>query len=178
MFRGANFTPAKDRFSTTARDSVMNAKIDKSAAFQAKMLKKFRARWSERSTLRITMKTIISAIIVAGALSQMANAFGPVGDTTHRHFYKDQEWIWQNEQNLSDKQALKDSMQGFSVTHVWDSPLAFAFPNRPPYLAFAFPNRPPYLAFAFPNRPPASLPAISNTAQYLAFAFPNRPPAN
>ena len=112
------------------------------------------------------MKKIISAIILAGALSQIANAFGPTGDATHRRFYKDQEWIWQNEQSQPKSEAIKDSRQNFSATHIWNVPLAFAFPNRPPYLGFAFPNRPPYLGFAFPNRPP-----------YLAFAFPNRPPA-
>jgi len=100
------------------------------------------------------MKTIISAIIVAGALSQMANAMGPMGDTTHRHFYKDQEWIWQNEQSQPKTEPSKEAAK-FEANHVWELPLAFVLPAHRP-LAFVLPTH-PSLAFVLPTHPQASL---------------------
>jgi hypothetical protein len=98
------------------------------------------------------MKTIISAIILAGALSQMANAMGPMGDISHRHFYKDQEWIWQNDQSQPKVAPSKDAVENSRTIHVWQAPVAFVVPVRPP-VAFVVPVRPP-VAFVVPVRPP------------------------
>ena len=121
------------------------------------------------------MKKILSAIVVAGALAQAASAMGPLGDRTHRHLYKDQEWIWQQEQTQPKSEAGKDTNAKFSWVEIW-SPLAFGMPNRPPYLAFGMPNRPPYLAFGMPNRPPYLAFGMPNRPPHLAFGMPNRPP--
>jgi len=117
------------------------------------------------------MKAIISAIIVAGALSQMANAMGPTGDITHRHFYKDQEWIWQDQQNQPKAQAGQDSAKKVSLTEIWHAPLAFVMPNHPS-LAFVMPNH-PSLAFVMPNHP--SLAFVMPNHPSLAFVMPNHP---
>jgi hypothetical protein len=89
------------------------------------------------------MKKIISAVVLVWVLSQMANAMGPVGDTTHRHFYKDQDWIWQKEENQRKSDASKNTTQNFNGIHIWGVPLAFGLPNKPPFLAFGLPNKPP-----------------------------------
>jgi hypothetical protein len=122
------------------------------------------------------MKTIISAIIVAGALSQMANAMGPMGDTTHRHFYKDQEWIWQKEDSRSNNQSSTGAKESFTGAHVWNLPIAFGLPNHPPYVAFGLPNHPPYVAFGLPNHPPYVAFGLPNHPPYVAFGLPNHPP--
>jgi hypothetical protein len=87
------------------------------------------------------MKKTISLIVVAAALSQIANAMGPMGDTTHRHFYKNQEWIWKNEQDQK-KPADHRQMEKFSLFEVWYKSLVSVPPVRPP-LASVPPVRPP-----------------------------------
>jgi hypothetical protein len=89
------------------------------------------------------MKKLISVVVMAGAMSQIANAMGPAGDTTHRHLYKDQEWIWRKENSQGKSEVSKDAKPNFSTIHVWSLPLAFGFPNKPPAFAFGFPNKPP-----------------------------------
>jgi hypothetical protein len=94
---------------------------------------------------------------VAGAMSQIANAMGPMGDTTHRRFYKDQEWIWKTESKSKANAAgsSKYEAQKFTETPVWSPILASALP-----LASLPPLRPP-LASLPPLRPPlASLPPL------------------
>ena len=89
------------------------------------------------------MKTIISAIIVAGALSQMANAMGPMGDITHRHFYKDQEWIWQKEETQPKAASKKDVATQITLADISNSPVAFLVPHHPTgFFAFLVPNHP------------------------------------
>lgn len=89
------------------------------------------------------MKKIISAVVMAGALSQMANAMGPMGDTTHRHFYKEQEWIWQTSQSrVNDGSTRQATIQSRSI-HIWALPLASLPPLRPPSVASLPPIRPP-----------------------------------
>jgi hypothetical protein len=118
------------------------------------------------------MKTIISAVVVAGALIQMSNAMGPMGDNTHRRFYKNQEWIWQKvppggESAPNGKAAIGKP----GPIHFW-TPVASSLPVRPP-LASSLPVRPP-LASSLPVRPPlaSSLPVRPP----LASSLPVRPP--
>ena len=122
------------------------------------------------------MKTIISAIILAGALSQMANAMGPMGDSSHRHFYKDQQWIWQTEKSKAEVTGAERSPQKFSEINAWQATLALSGALSPsagstPILAFGFPtHRPPTaLAFGFPtHRPPTVLASAPPTLGLLA----------
>jgi hypothetical protein len=85
----------------------------------------------------------------------MANAFGPMGDITHRHLYKDQQWIWQKEQTLPKAEASKDVGTQISLPDISNSPVAFLVPNHPSEsLAFLVPNHPSEsLAFLVPNHP-------------------------
>jgi hypothetical protein len=100
------------------------------------------------------MKKIISAVVMLGAMAQVTIAMGPMGDLTHRHFYKDQEWIWQREQpQPKGESGQKIKSQIFSV-HVWRLPLASKPPFRPP-LASTPPFHPP-LASTPPFRPPSA----------------------
>jgi hypothetical protein len=126
------------------------------------------------------MKKIICGILVAGAMSQIASAMGPMGDTTHRHLYKDQAWIWQKEENTQQKgEATTNATQNFGI-HFWSLPLAFGMPNKPPFMAFGLPNKPPMqsLAFGMPNKPPFIAFGLPNKPpmQSLAFGMPNKPP--
>jgi hypothetical protein len=96
------------------------------------------------------MKKLISVVVMAGALAQISNAMGPMGDTTHRHFYKDQEWIWKTEKSQSKDEAAgstKNGTQKFSGVTAWEAILAAALP-----LATLPPLHPP-LASLPPLRP-------------------------
>jgi hypothetical protein len=144
------------------------------------------------------MKTIISAIIVAGALSQMANAMAPAGDMSRRHFYKDQEWIWQTEKSKTAVSATDSSPHKFSDIKAWQAALtlsgalsaslgstpilAFGLPTHPPAnLAFGLPTHPPAaLAFGLPTHPPANLAfgLPTHPPASLAFGLPTHPPAS
>jgi len=117
------------------------------------------------------MKAIISAIIVVGALSQMASAMGLMGDTTHRHFYKDQEWIWQSEQSQPTVEPSKEAAK-FEANHVWELPSAFVVPAHPWPLAFVVPTH-PSLAFVVPAHP--SLAFVVPAHPSLAFVVPAHP---
>jgi hypothetical protein len=130
------------------------------------------------------MKTIISAIIVAGALSQIANAMGPMGDNTHRHFYKDQEWIWQNGKSHTEVNLVKTTPQQFSEVRAWQAVLALTgalnpTPTSTPVLAFGLPTHPPAaLAFGLPTHPPGALAfgLPTHPPGALAFGLPTHPP--
>jgi hypothetical protein len=98
------------------------------------------------------MKKIISAVIMAGALAQISNAMGPTGDNTHRHFYKDQEWIWQNEQSQPKAGTNGNAITQPTSNGVSHSPVAFFVPHQPP-LAFFVPHHPSPLAFFVPWHP-------------------------
>lgn len=92
------------------------------------------------------MKKIISAVVMAGALSQMASAMGPMGDTTNRHFYKQQEWIWQTSQPQLKAGSGQQATTQFISVHIWALPLASLPPLRPPSVASLPPLRPPLTA--------------------------------
>jgi hypothetical protein len=125
------------------------------------------------------MKKFISAIIVAGALSQVANAMGPTSDITHRHFYKDQEWIWQNEQTQPKAEASKEVGPQVSLLDNLNSPVAFLVPHQPTTsLAFLVPHNPePSLAFLVPHNPERSLAFMvpHQPTSSLAFLVPHNP---
>jgi hypothetical protein len=124
------------------------------------------------------MKTIISAIIVAGVLSQMANAMAPTGDMSRRHFYKDQEWLWKSEKSQTETKVAERIPQKFTEINAWQAVLALTGALSPslgstPVLAFGLPTHPPTasaLAFGLPTHPP--------TASGLAFGLPTHPPVN
>jgi hypothetical protein len=117
------------------------------------------------------MKKIIGAVLVAGAMSQFANAMGPMGDTTHRRFYKDQEWIWQK--TLGEEKAeLSGAPVTKSAIQIWTVPVVSTLPLRPP-LASTLPLRPP-LASTLPLRPP--LASTLPLRPPLASTLPLRPP--
>jgi tRNA A37 threonylcarbamoyladenosine synthetase subunit TsaC/SUA5/YrdC len=118
------------------------------------------------------MKAIISAIIVVGALSQMASAMGLMGDTTHRHFYKDQEWIWQSEQSQPTVEPSKEAAK-FEANHVWELPSAFVVPAHPSPLAFVVPTH-PSLAFVVPAHPSLAFVVPAHPSP-LAFVVPAHP---
>jgi hypothetical protein len=130
------------------------------------------------------MNKIISAMIVAGALSQMANAMGPTGDTSRRHFYKDQEWIWQTEKSQTEVRVTKDIPQKFSEINAWQAVLALTGALSPslastPILAFGMPTHPPgTLAFGMPTHPPGTLAfgMPTHPPGTLAFGMPTHPP--
>jgi hypothetical protein len=132
------------------------------------------------------MKKIISALVVAGAMSQMANAMGPTGDLTHRRFYKDQEWIWQTEKSHSKANGAapgETGTQKFSGIIVWEAILASALPlaSLPPLhppLASLPPLHPP-LASLPPLHPPlASLPPLHPPLASLPPLHPPSAPAS
>ena len=116
------------------------------------------------------MKKIISAMIVAGALSQMANAMGPMGDMTHRHFYKNQEWIWQNSPAQEKAPGKSATIKSVPI-QIWLAPLASTLPLRPPVVS-TLPLRPP-LASTLPLRPPVASTLLS---PLLTSTLPLRPP--
>jgi len=77
---------------------------------------------------------------------------GPMGDTTHRHFYKDQEWIWQKEDSRSEAKTRTDRIEGFTNAHVWNVPVAPGLPKALLSPAFGVPNTPP-MASVLPTHP-------------------------
>ena len=117
------------------------------------------------------MKAIISAIIVAGALSQMANAMGPTGDITHRHFYKDQEWIWQDQQNQPKAESNGSAVTNPVSSGISHTPVAFLVPHNPS-VAFLVPHN-PSVAFLVPHNPSVAFLVPHNPS--VAFLVPHNP---
>lgn len=97
------------------------------------------------------MKKLISLVVMAGALTQISNAMGPTGDLTHRHFYKDQEWIWQSEQSQPKPGTNGNGITQPASNGVSHAPVAFFVPRQPP-VAFFVPWHPPF-AFFVPRHP-------------------------
>jgi hypothetical protein len=123
------------------------------------------------------MKKLISVVVMAGVMSQIANAMGPAGDTTHRHLYKDQEWIWGSQVNQPKPEAAKALGNQASTTSIWHLPTAFLLPHHPG-LAFLVPRTPtqPGLAFLVPVHPGlAFLVPRTPTQPGLAFLVPVHP---
>jgi hypothetical protein len=128
------------------------------------------------------MKAIISAIIVAGALSQMANAMGPMGDITHRHFYKDQEWLWQKEDSRS-KAKIRTESESFTGGSVWNVPVASGLPKRlSSPMASVLPTHPatasvlpthPLMASVLPTHPRTA--SVLPTHPLMASVLPTHP---
>ena len=126
------------------------------------------------------MNKIISAMIVAGAMSQMANAM-PMGDLTHRHFYKEQEWIWQKSPGQQKAPGVP-AMTKPEPIQIWLAPLASTLPLRPP-VAPTVPFR-PSVASTLPLRPPVAStlplrPPVASTLPLrppVASTLPLRPP--
>ncbi|MBV9297752.1 MAG: hypothetical protein JO066_02150, partial [Verrucomicrobia bacterium] len=77
---------------------------------------------------------------------EQAAAMLPVGNDAHRHFYKEQDWIWSSPQ----KTAVPPT-----VRSAWTPAVAFTMPTHPPQgsLAFTMPTYPPQgsLAFTMPT---------------------------
>ena len=83
-------------------------------------------------TLEVVMKKLISAVVIAGALSQITNAMGPMGDITHRHFYKEQDWIWQDSQAVEKAGRDKAATTMPAPVQIWAMSIATTVPLRPP----------------------------------------------
>ena len=137
------------------------------------------ARSSRRCTLRVMIKKLVSAVLMACALSQMANAMGPMGDLSHRHFYKNQEWIWQSEQSQPTVGANGNAIGQPAPSAASQSPVAFMVPTQPQkgmsagsFLTFFVPRNPsPSVAFFVPTQPQKGVSAGS----FLAFFVPRNP---
>ena len=142
-------------------------------------LTKHDARSSGRCTLRAMIKKLVSAVLMAWALSQMANAMGPMGDLSHRHFYKDQEWIWQSEQSRPKVGADGNAIGQPAPSAASHSPVAFFVPTGPgesvsagSFLTFFVPHNPsPSVAFFVPTQPQKGVSAGS----FLTFFVPRNP---
>src|ERR1700730_1631034 len=120
------------------------------------------------------MQKLISVVVMAGAMSQIANAMGPAGDTTHRHLYKDQEWIWGSQVNQPKPETAKDLGNQASMTSIWHLPTASLVPTKPG-LAFLVPRH-PGLAFLVPHNPGlAFMVPTTPTRPGLAFLVPHNP---
>jgi hypothetical protein len=157
---------------TTARNSVIDAFSITRTIYYAKSVRIFEQ--VNRTVVRsqLSMKKLATLVIMAGALSQMANAMGPMGDLTHRRFYKKQEWIWQTAQSQSIDANVKSKNAQSASVHIWELPVASTLPVRPP-LASTLPVRPP-LASTLPVRPP--LASTLPVRPPLASTLPVRPP--
>src|SRR3984893_4840251 len=97
--------------------------------------------------------------LASGILSpENASAMLPPGNDTHRHFYKDQEWIWATSDSST---AIKPGAHGDLVPAAPTDPekanVAFTMPTHPAQgnLAFTMPTHPGQgnLAFTMPTHP-------------------------
>ena len=122
------------------------------------------------------MKKILSVLLVAGAMSQIANAMGPMGDLTHRHFYKDQEWIWQKVQAQAKDASPKSLITQSASVHVWVLPISLTSPLLPSTTSVFPPTKPPMASVFPPSRPPMAS-VFPPTKPPMASVFPpSRPP--
>src|SRR5246500_2304327 len=103
-----------------------------------------------------TIYSLVSGSLFPGEASAML----PVGNDADRHFYKDQEWIWnlQEQQSSSAKEAESRELTFTPPTHPPQVELAFTPPTHPPQVELAFtpPTHPPQeeMAFPPPTHPP------------------------
>jgi hypothetical protein len=122
-------------------------------------------------------KLLLTVIVFASAsdvvLAGQNFAMLPFGSDANRHFYKDQEWLW-NDQKQPAQPAQQSDPRAFTFTMPTHPPqvgLAFTMPTHPPQagLAFTMPTHPPQagLAFTMPTHPPQA---------ELAFTMPTHPP--
>src|SRR6202022_2406440 len=101
-------------------------------------------------------------------LPEEAAAMLPVGNDAHRHFYKDQEWIWTTPQ--------KTAVSVGPNLHSAPAPtLAFTMSTNPPQtgLAFTMPTHPPQggLAFTMPDRKSTRLNSSHTVISYAVFCL-------
>src|ERR1700730_19195467 len=122
-------------------------------------------------------------------LPEEAAAMLPVGNDAHRHFYKDQEWIWTTPQKTAVSvgpnlhSAPAPTLAFTMSTNPPQTGLAFTMPTHPPQggLAFTMPTHPPQgsLAFTMPTHPPQGGLAFTMPTQppqgWLAFPLPTHP---
>src|SRR5271167_2063205 len=92
-------------------------------------------------------KLLLTVIVFASAshvvLADQNFAMLPFGSDANRHFYKDQEWLW-NDQEQKARPAQQDDTGAFTFTmptHPPQAGLAFTMPTHPPQqLALAWPE--------------------------------------
>ncbi len=126
----------------------------------------------------IMIKKLLITIIVSIAASSGVLAGLPLGYHTNRHFYKDQDWLW-NAQEQSAQPAQQNNAQAFTSTTptvVPETGSASAIPSHRTNTAVAF----TMLAFTMPtHRPEAELAFTMPTHRpeaELAFTMPTHRP--
>src|SRR5260370_31965700 len=130
------------------------------------------------------IKKLLLTVIVFASASDVVFAGLPFGSDANRHFYKDQEWIWNEQPARPALPAQQSDTHVAMATHGPRAGLAFTMPTHPPQagLAFTMPTHPPQagLAFTMPTHPPqAGLPFTMPTQPphpRLAFPLPTQPP--
>ncbi len=93
------------------------------------------------------IKKLLLTVIVFASASDVVLAGLPLGSDANRHFYKDQEWLW-NDQEQPARPAQRSDTRAFTFTmptHPPQAGLAFTMPTHPPQagLAFTTPTHPP-----------------------------------
>jgi hypothetical protein len=101
----------------------------------------------------------------------MANAMGPMGDNTHRHFYKDQEWIWQKDQTQPKAGENANAITQPASNGASHAPVTFFVPHNPS-VAFFVPHN-PSVAFFVPHNPSVAFFVPHNPS--VAFFVPHNP---
>jgi hypothetical protein len=127
-----------------------------------------------------TICSLSSGILSPGQASAML----PLGNDAHRHFYRDQEWIWTASNS---PESIKPGTRGELVPAVPTDPektdVAFTMPTHPSQasLAFTMPTHPAQanVAFTMPTHPSQAslaftMPTHPSQAD-LAFTMPTHP---
>ena len=93
------------------------------------------------------IKKLLLTVIVFASASDVVFAMMPFGSDARCHFYKDQEWLW-NDQKQPTRSVQQSDTRAFTFTmptHPPQAGLAFTMPTHPPQagLAFTMPTHPP-----------------------------------
>ena len=118
-------------------------------------------------TKNVLLSGIICCLASGGLLPQRASAMLPVGNDSHRRFYREQEWIWTASEHpaTSVVENTRRAQDSTMPTHPSQASLAFTMPTHPPQasLAFTMPTHPPQasLAFTMPTHPPQESSALT-----------------
>src|ERR1700736_4730720 len=99
---------------------IQNAKITKTNPLYTAMIKK-----------------LLLTVIVFASASHVVLAGLPLGSDANRHFYKDQEWLWNEKEQPARpaQQANQSETRAFTFTmpiHPPQAGLAFTMPTHPP----------------------------------------------
>src|SRR6202453_405622 len=121
----------------------------------------------------VLLTAAICCLVSGGLLPERASAMLPVGNDEHRHFYKEQEWIWAAPDVLEAKvdESNRQVSEPTRPTQASRAETAFTMPTHPAQadLAFTMPTHPAQadLAFTMPTHAPQA---------DLAFTMPTHAP--